>query len=293
MTKLNSIPSSTIRRFLWLPAVLLIVVLGVAFGRPLYDYLTSQLTTKPDPGFVAPANHFTPYTVEQVEFDTPPLVPASISSSAAHALADKIDASIQPGFGGLKLYTSYITGHSYQDETGVVLNIPAVAPYPPAPPVPVYGSDPYKNKLLKDAYNKAVAAWKETVIQIEKQLPAIQQAVHLQTNKLRALSFPYNNWASDLLGGLADASDHFKNVPATVTKQLVIESDLINNVSSQELGTISLAGVSVSVVFFTCSDVATTCQARTSYLANLVKQAHGKSLQVFDVAQSQPFPVAV
>lgn len=293
MTKKIALTGASVRRFAWLPAVLLLVVLVAAFGPSIGGRVINQLTSKPPVSFVAPPNRPTPYEVIDALFDTPPLVPASIGSAAAHALADKIDASIAPGFGGLKLYCSYISGHSYQNSCGFVLDIPAVQAYPAAPAAPVLGTDSYKNALAKHAYDKAFATWQKTITHMQQQLPAIQHAVHLLTNKLRALTFPYNNQASDLYGGLADASAHFKNVPGSVVKQLVIVSDLVNNTPAQNLGSLSLSGVSVTVTFFTCSDSASTCQARTSSLATIVHRAGSKNFQVFDVAQSNPFPVPV
>src|SRR5205823_6360993 len=109
--------------------------------------------------------------------------------------------------------------------------------------------------VLKAAYKKAVACWNETVSTMKTSvLPSIKQAVSVNTDRIRALKFPYNDRGSDIPGAYAEAARNLLGLPAKTVKVLVLASDLVSTTSLDSVGSFSLVGVAVAVLYHTCLD---------------------------------------
>src|SRR5207248_1450754 len=90
-----------------------------------------------------------------------------------------------------------------------------------------------------------------------KQLAAVQAQVRISTEKLRHLIPPVDDIADDVFGCLFDASRHFATTQGK--KVLVIASAMENNTRVNDIGSLSLSGVAVQVIWFRCT-TASACQ---------------------------------
>lgn len=223
------------------------------------------------------------YRIEQYAINTPPIFSVQLIHQAVSALADRVDTSINANMGGEAVYVNLITHDSLQG-TVLSLRVPSFPADPPAPPSPKLGDDPYANAQAQGDYQKAFDAWQANLIAQHKSLSRLRMAVKVWTNKLRGLTPPYDNVADDLLGLLADSSQHFQNV--TGDKYLFIASPLINNTLVNASSHISLSGVNVRVIYRTCA-LASVCSASDAYWSKIFKQYGAKSVKILDPAQSE------
>jgi hypothetical protein len=284
MAKQDAASSSSARRFWWVPVVLVVLVLAVIFGPSMLTWFTSG-TGKSQGTITIATPTPLPYHPTYVEFrvDTPPWY--TLGHQAAVKMADMLDASVKQGSNGIVFHCGYISSHSYFDRC-VSFVIPAVPPLPPPPQKPKFTGDPYKDAKLRSDYQKTLASWQDAINATQKQLAAIRAQVHQETDQLRKMKFFYDDKASDPLSAITLASEHFQGV--TAGRELLIASDMVQNVNPQDAGTITLTGVVVKLIYRTCTlSNAAACQANNAHWVRFFKQAGVKDVQIFDVAQSE------
>jgi len=166
------------------------------------------------------------------------------------------------------------------------LSVPAFPADPAAPVPPKVGDDPYHNADMQQAYQHAYADWQRQLIARHQQLGLLRSQVKQWTNRLRDLPIPYDNTGADVYGCLQTASQHFQGVGGE--KMLLIASPLINNTMLQASPTISLAGVTIKIIWHTCvPNVAASCQANDASWKHLFLHLGAHSVTFFDVAQSE------
>jgi len=228
---------------------------------------------------------FQPFRSVQLCVDSPPLYPARFAREAAAALADRIDSAVNVNFGGLVVYVSYITSDSFQN-AAMQFSIPAFPADPAAPQQPKLGNDPYQNADMQLAYQKAFARWQEALISQHHKLALLRAQVKQWTDKLRSLHVPYDPTGADPWGCLDDASQHFQGV--TGEKYLLIASPLLSTTTLQKRDNISLAGVTVKIVWHPCvPKVASTCLANDAAWKHRLLHFGARSVTFEDVPQSQ------
>lgn len=223
------------------------------------------------------------YRVEQYAINTPPIYSVRLFRQAVMALADRVDGSINVNMGGEAIYVNLITHNSIQG-TVLTLTVPSFPADPPAPSPPKLGDDPYANAKAQSDYQIAFDVWQAKLLSQHKLLSRLRATVRVWTNKLRTLTPPYDPVADDLLGFLADASQHFQNVNGD--KYLLIASPLLNNTLVNQSSGISLTGVNVRVIYRTCY-LASVCAASDGYWSKIFKQYGAKSVKILDPAQSE------
>jgi hypothetical protein len=238
------------------------------------------------------------YRVIQVCLDTPPLFSARFFREAAMAIADKIDASVMPNQGGLTVFVSLIEHDSLQTNV-LSISVPALAADSQEPtlqvlPNPASYQSPYDYADAVDKVKKANAqllnTWQARLKSNHQQLTTIRAAVKQETNKLRSLPVPFDNTGADVYGCLDLASQHFHSIKAV--KTLLIASPLVNNTNSQETSSISLAGVSVKVIFHTCpQEVASVCLANDARWKQSLLSFGVKDVSIFDPLQSETWHI--
>ncbi|HVB23831.1 MAG TPA: hypothetical protein VNG51_17980 [Ktedonobacteraceae bacterium] len=256
MAKQSTVSGSFVRRFFWIPIVLLVVVLGVAFGRPLYDYLMGQLTPpQPAPPLVVSNPPYRPLIVGQFCIDGPSWYPASIARQAQVSVADSIDSLVTANSGGVHLFVSYIDSRSFQHQA-LTLNVPPV-PAAPLPPVKPQLSDAYKQAAALTQYKKDYAAWQGTYGLWQKGLAITQSQVEQQTDALRSLPAHVDNTGASTWGCLFTASQNFQGVNGK--KVLLIASPLMQNTNDLVPTGFTLAGTQVEVIFHNCVTSASVC----------------------------------
>ncbi len=285
---------SSINRYKWVLVLLAVIVLVTALSPWLLPQMSRDLLSGTDHG----STDITPVAVPSLDqpttevgivlhlcLDTPPLFSAVMAHKAAVAIADELDTLVVPGFKGLKFYSSYIASKSYQDETGVNFTISSVPSLSPRP-VQKHSPDPYQDALLKQKYQTEVDTWQAQVNLQLSQLTALRATVHGLTNRLRSLSFPFDDRGADYRSCLYEAGKHLLDAPSSAkTRLIVLASALVDN--QHEQGYLNLTGVDVKSVFYSCSDSAIACLTRVATIKHLVMQAHAKSFSVLDVAESQ------
>jgi len=217
--------------------------------------------------------------------DTEPLY--TLGHEADTAVASKIQSFVNFDTGGMTFTASYIASSSYEYNI-LSFSIRSVAKKVVPPPVLVYGSDPFKNKLLKEAYDKAYASYQVSSAAQEKSLHDLRVEVHQDAEKVAAMAEVNDSKASDPMGCISQASQEFKSSQGNTVKELVIASTMFSNVPPQNAGTISLPHVHVKLIFRTCLlSTAAACQADTANWERFFKHAGAASFQELDPIQSQ------
>lgn len=282
---------SSINRYKWVAIPLICLALAVIFHQPILDYL-GESNTPAQTGLPPIATLSTSPSQNVVHFcmDGPPLYPHALAHQAAETLADKLDSLVVPGSSGMIVYASFIASRSYENDA-ISFQIPAIKAFPLAPAQPAYGSDQYKNSLLKSDYGKNLKAWQQTIMQLQASLSQLQASVKQETNKLRALVSPDDPDGSDIRGCLVEASQHFQS--AQGSKTLLIASDLYSSTSSSFAGSFSLPNVRVKVIWHTCFSTTAICSANDGYWKQQMLSAGATSVQFFDPATSNALHVSI
>lgn len=221
-----------------------------------------------------------------IEIDTPPLY--SLGHEVALAVANKIDdMASRIHSSGMVIFLCRISSRSFED-CPVSFETPAIPAFVLPPQVPHCGNDPYACSQLKQGYKKAFADWQVLHARQVNNLAAVRAWVHHQTDKIRSMSFPFDDKGSDIFGALATASANFQGLGTDVQKYLLLATDFVSTTTMQENGSFSLAGVSVSAIYRTCSDNA-YCQQSNAYWSNVVRSAGAVSFTSYSVSQSEAF----
>ncbi len=241
---------------------------------------------------------YQPFRLVQVCLDTPPLFSAKNFREAANAIADKVDVSVMPNQGGLTIFVSLIEHESLQTNV-LSITVPPLAADPQEPtlqPLPNAASyqNPYDLADAVDRVKKANAQLQDTwQLQLEsnhQHLTSVRADVKQETNILRSLPAPFDNTGADIFGCLDLASQHFEQIKAI--KTLIIASPMINNTDVQEVSTISLAGVSIKVVFHSCPQlIASVCLANDARWKNMLLSSGAKDVSFFDPLQSETWHI--
>jgi len=232
-----------------------------------------------------------PFHVVEFCDDTPPLNPPGYFHQAARQIAASIDSLTTVDQDGLVLYVSLIEHDSLQTSV-LTITVPAI-PADPAQPTlkPLPNSEqfnsPYDYAQALDSVKKenanALSKWQVELKANHVLLRQARAQVKSQTDKLRALTAPYDNIGADVWGCLDQSSQNFRNVRAL--KTLVIASPLINNSTVQE-SNIDLSSAVVDVVYHSCT-VASTCLANDDYWRHVFLSSHARSVSFYDPAQSE------
>jgi hypothetical protein len=231
------------------------------------------------------------YHVVQACIDTPPLFPATYFHQAALQIADRIDTLTTVNQDGLVLFASLIEHDSLQTSV-LTITVPAIPADPPQPslkPLPSSGqfNSPYDYAQTLDSVKKenanALLNWQVELKANHTLLSRARAQVKSQTDKLRALTTPFDNVAADVWGCLDLASQNFQHEHAL--KSLVIASPLINNSTVQE-SNIDLSSAVVNVIYHSCT-IASTCQTNDNYWRHVFLSSHARSISYYDPAQSQ------
>ncbi len=225
-----------------------------------------------------------------IEIDTPPLY--NLGHEVALAVANKIDEmATRINSQGMVIFVCLISSHSFED-CPVSFETPPIPAFVTPPPAPQCGSDPYACSTKKLAYKKALASWEVIHHDQVKNLDRVRAFVHTQSEKIRSLKFRFDDTGSDIFGALATASQNFQGLGRNVPKYLLLATDFVSTTTRQEVGSFSLAGVSVSAIYDSCSDNA-TCQEASSYFSSVVRSAGALSFDVYSPAQSQALGLQV
>ncbi len=261
----------------------------------IFPQVARATIARPEQPILSP---FQPFRLVQVCLDTPPLFSAKYFREAASAIANKVDASVMPNQGGLAVFVSLIEHDSLQTNV-LSITVPALAADLQEPtlqvlPNPASYQSPYDYADAVDKVKKAngqlLNTWQAQLKSNHQQLTTIRAAVKQETTKLRSLPVPFDNTGADVYGCLDLASQHFHSIKAV--KTLVIASPLVNNTNSQETSTISLAGVSVKVIFHTCPQgVASVCLTNDARWKQSLLSFGVKDVSIFDPLQSETWHI--
>lgn len=277
---------STLTKYRFLVVLVALGIVVLLFRANIVTWLSqggSQKSNNGQVGVMIPTPSDKPLTIIQYCRDTKPLY--TLGQNADRAVANNIDSFVQFDTGGMVFYASYIASHSYE-HNAISFTIPSVAKQIVPPPAPQYGSDAFKNTLLKDAYEKALAAFRVSSSIQQKNLAVLRVQVHQETNTMRTLPDIFDDKGSDPLGCIALAAQHFQGQAAV--KELLIASDMVTTTSMQSIGHISLTGVSVKLIYRTCLlGIAARCQSDNAYWTRFFITAGAKEVQILDPAQSQ------
>jgi len=221
--------------------------------------------------------------VIDAEIDTPPNY--RLGHTVALALANKIDElATRVHSAGLVIFACRISSMSWQD-CPVSFKTPAIPAWVLPPPVPVCGNDPYACSTLKQKYQKDLAAWKIVHAGQVRALEQVRAYIHAQTDKIRAMKFPWDNTGSDIFGALATGAQNLQGINAQY-KYLLLATDFIS--TTQQQGSLSLAGCRVVSVFRIASSNLFSQQS-SSYWSHVVRRAGAVSFTSYSVNQSQAF----
>ena len=254
-----------------LSCVLLVVLFGCG----------SKPNSLSPPTITNPA--YRPLVVIDAEIDTPPNY--RLGHTVALALANKIDElATRVHSAGLVIFACRISSMSWQD-CPVSFKTPAIPAWVLPPPVPVCGNDPYACSTLKQKYQKDLAAWKIVHAGQVRALEQVRAYIHAQTDKIRAMKFPWDNTGSDIFGALATGAQNLQGINAQY-KYLLLATDFIS--TTQQQGSLSLAGCRVVSVFRIASSNLFSQQS-SSYWSHVVRRAGAVSFTSYSVNQSQAF----
>jgi hypothetical protein len=205
--------------------------------------------------------------------DTSTSYDRGLLSRAQSALADQIDALLQPGAPGADLYVRVIKENSYSwdAELMAAIVVPAVPPEPtpPAPrpePLPpdCVSKNPFcpwnQQKTEEEKYEVDHAAWEKAVAEDAKNfrdemaeyqssLESAKVSLRQQTDQLRNLNPPLA-YASDLWGCLSRGAELLEDKQGE--KYVILATDLDPYGLQEKPTKVSLDGVRVRVVDFHC-----------------------------------------
>ena len=244
----------------------------------------SKPNSLPPPTIANPA--YRPIVVIDAEIDTPPNY--RLGHTVALALANKIDElATRVNSAGLVIFVCRISSQSWQD-CPVSFKTPAIPAWvlPPSDPATHCGPDPYQCSKLKQEYQKALTAWNVIHVGQVRALEQVRAYVHTLTDKIRDdMKFSWDNKGSDIFNALATCANNLQGINAPY-KFCLLATDFIS--TTQQQGSLSLAGVRVVAAFHTCSDNA-FCQQSTSYWAHIARSAGAVSFTSYSVSQTEAF----
>ncbi|MGW2724331.1 hypothetical protein [Streptomyces sp. NPDC001492] len=191
-----------------------------------------------------------PGAVVVVCLDTSSSYPIAERESARNAVAKALPNLVVPGRKASTVYVYTIGVNTYGEPPKLKLDIPALR----AQPVAVGASSaPLQGSHVSGSAEKFVKRWG----QLHDQALSSARA---EGQRLDALKVSASESGTDLGGCLKNASDQFADPSLKGPRHLVMASDLDPN-GLQQQSTARLAGATVSVIDFTCSQ-AVRCDAR-------------------------------
>lgn len=217
------------------------------------------------------------------EIDTPPNY--TLGHTVALVVAQKIDQlATRVNSAGLVIFACRISSQSWQD-CPVSFKTPAVPAWvlPSLDPTTHCPPDPFQCSKYKQQYKKALASWNGIHASQVKALGQIGTFVHTQTDKIRAMKFQFDDKGSDMYGALATCASNLQGIEAQY-KFCVLATDFIS--TTQQQGSLSLAGIRVVSIFRTSSDNA-FYQHSTSYWSHVFMSAGAISYSSYSVPLSQ------
>ncbi len=226
-----------------------------------------------------------PLIAIDAEIDTEPLY--SLGHTVASAFAQKIEElATRINSQGLVIFACRISSNSWQD-CPISFKTPSVSAWvlPPSDPAAHCPPDPYQCSRLKKQYDKDLAAWKVVHANQVRALEQTRSSVHSLSLKIKNMFLQWDNRGSDIYGALATCAANLQGIN-TPYKFCVLATDFIS--TTQQSGSLSLAGVRVVAAFHTCSDNA-FCQQSTAYWSNVARRAGAVSFTTYSVSQSQAF----
>lgn len=280
------------RKYGIISALLSYILLVALCACSIIPQTGQKLNGQPDPGITPIASPYQKLRIVDACINTPPI--SSYFRLAAAVIADRVDSYITVNEGGLLVYVSYISSHSFGDEAWhvAVPAIPADEGQPTLSPTPNPASftNPYDHAnavaTVTRANTQITTSWQAQLKSNHEKLAAIRAEVKKATDTLRAITPPFDPVANDYLGCLADASQHLANTNVNAEKYLIIVDPHENNTLVNASSSINLSGVSVREIFRSCA-VASVCQATDHADEQLLRSYGARDVQIFDVAQSE------
>src|SRR5205085_2248180 len=92
--------------------------------------------------------------------------------------------------------------------------IPAISALTLPPAVSSCGSNAIECSKFKKQYEYALASWQIIHASELNNFSRVRSWVHTQTDKIRNLSFPFDNQGSDIFGALATGAQNLQGVNA-------------------------------------------------------------------------------
>jgi hypothetical protein len=205
--------------------------------------------------------------------DTSTSYDRGLLSRAQSALADLIDALLQPGTPGAELYIRAIKENSYSWDAELMpaIVVPPMPPEPtppalrPEPPVPdCMAENPFcswqEKKAQEEKYKADHAAWEKAVgedkqayekktAEYQAAMESARASLRAQTEQLRNLNPPLA-YASDLWGCLSRGAELLQGKHGE--KYVIVASDLDPYGLQEKPDELSLDGARVRVVDFQC-----------------------------------------
>lgn len=250
----------------------------------------------PSPGIQPVLVAHQSYRVVTACLDISSSYPRQDFDSAKKAIADGIDAAVQPNEDGMLVYVNWITSNSWDPSSTVTtIRIPPLPADPATPvlqPLPTPAGNPYADaeatKQVNAANAKLMKDYEQLLIQQHAKLSQVQAQVRVQTNRLRTLNPTVDTVSSDMYGCFERASERFQGVGDV--KYLLAATDLENSEWSQWIqGGVQLSGVHVRLDWFYCAD-APRCAGIMRGWRDVFTQAGATDIRFSDPAQSQALP---
>jgi hypothetical protein len=254
----------------------------------------SQLEDSADPSQATPASGVSeepmatpsppePTIAGVLCLDTSTSYDRGLLSRAQTALADRIDALLQPGCAGATLYVRAVKENSYSwdAELMAAIMVPAVPPEPTPPaarpePTPPDFENVFESwsekKAAQEKYEADHADWENAVrqdgqsfqnetIEYQSSLESAKANLRQQTDELRNLAPPLA-YGSDIWGCLTRGGELLHDKPGE--KYIIIASDLEVYGRQEKTTELSLDGVIVRVVYLRCTH-AQDCEQTKSF----------------------------
>ncbi len=238
--------------------------------------------------------------------DTSTSYERGLLSRAQSALADLIDALLQPGTPGAELYIRAIRENSYSWDAELMpaIVVPPMPPEPtppaprPEPPVPDCMADnPFcswqEKTAQEEAYKAEHAAWEEAVaedgleydkktVEYQAAMESARASLRAQTDQLRNAN-PSLAYGSDLWGCLSRGAELLQGKQGE--KYVVVASDLDPYGIQEKPADISLDGARVRVVDFQCIH-ALDCEQRKTGWTQAFSEAGATDVKFYGPEES-------
>jgi hypothetical protein len=232
--------------------------------------------------------------VEAIFFDTPPLYSYALFHQAVNTQADWIEQNTQSGIGDTIYLFGYQTGQSHDREAFSPIVVPHIPQDEPAPiPLPDYVPKPgdtaytiaQKQAEIDEKNKQGRDDWQARETALQNIRAEIIAAVHQKAEQLRHITPPLDASASDYIGCLHDAAQHFNLFPQA-THTIIMASALVQNTPVNQTKTpLSLRGARVVGIYIS-APTQPELQEREQAFTDIVRKAGASQVALYEPRDS-------